>query len=244
MGALGKNNPLPFQIGGGPSKAKRIHKAMRDCVGVGGSSPDGSIRDAWFFAKARGLAAGLSDMRAANQAWPDIATDHLPVYEELLGRYPAPNESDQSRRNALTVLWTSTNSAITSEIDAALDEIDSDFVVKDVLRERTIITQNGRGFQDELPADPDASGPPFNIGKHTEWPNYSTEFKCYVELAKTGSTTAKILRDIEAAKQVLRDRLPSWVDFVIFMDEGFILDDDQLDVGAFGTLAAGTIVPP
>lgn len=244
MPALGKGNPIPFQIGGGPSSTERAHKAIKDSVGIGGSSPDGTIRDAWFLSRARGLAAAFADGRAAYQSWPDTATDHLPVFEEILGRFPAPGESDQSRRNALTTLWTAINSAVRSEIDAALDLIDSDFVVKDVLRDRTIITQNGRAFEDETPADPDASGPPFVFAKQTDWPNYSTEMKCYVELAKTGSTTTKILRDIEAAKQVLRDRLPSWVDFVIFMDEGFILDDDQLDVGAFGTLAAGTIVPP
>jgi hypothetical protein len=244
MPELGKRNPIPFRIGGGPSKTEQVYDALKQSVGTGGASPEGTIRDAWYLAKARGLAASNSDERAINQGFPDLATNALPVYEEILGTPPAPDDSEQTRRDNNTRLWTLLNVATTSDLESALQEIDSRITIGDIDRDITTVTQLGRAFQDETPSDPDASGPPFNIGKQTDWPNYSDEMRCNVNMGIPGAPTAVTTKNIESVKVVLRDRLPSWVDFSIFVSIGFFLDVDVLDLGAFGNYATGTIYPP
>jgi hypothetical protein len=244
MAELGNRNPIPFKIGGGPSKTQQALGALNQSVGKGGASPDGTIRAAWYLAKARGLSASYADERAINQTFPDLATDALPVYEEILDTPPAPDASEQKRRDDNTRLWTLSNVATTSDLEDALQEIDSNITIEDIDRDYTTVTQLGRAFQDEIPTDPDASGPPFNIGKQTDWPNYSNEMVCYTNLNLSGVPTAVNLKNIEEAKAVLNDRLPSWVDFVTFSGIGFFLDVDLLDLGAFGDYPAGTTWPP
>lgn len=237
MPALGKGNPIPFKIGGGPSNTEQANTVLKQSVGIGGTSPDGTIRAEWFLAKARGLAASMSDERALNQSFPDLATDFLPVYEEILGTPPAPDDSDQDRRNQNTTLWTLSNTSVTDDLETALQEISENTSIENISRTVTTVTQIGRAFQDETPGDPDASGPPFNIGKQTEWPNYSNEMRCYVNYGVSGTPTALDFKKVEESKNILRDRLPAWVDFQVAQNStgsaGFLLDIDLLDLGAF-----------
>lgn len=244
MPALGSGNPIPFKIGGGPSDTEIANKSIIKAVGVGGSSPDGTIRAQWFLARARGLAAIYADNRALNQYFPDTSNDFLQVFEEILGTFASPDDSEQDRRDKVTLLWTLIYSSVTEDLEAALQEVNENISIVEVDRDETTITQLGRAFQDINPADPDASGPPFNIGKQTNFPNYSTEFICYVNYGVAGTPTATDFRNIEDAKAILRDRLPSWVGFEIFKGIGFFLDIDLLDLGVFGNYPAGTIYPP
>lgn len=244
MPAIGKGNPLPLKIGGGPSSTEQANTVIKQAVGIGGASPDGTIRAEWFLARARGLASSIADERAINQAFPDTTIDHLPVYEEILDTPPAPEDSDQTRRDNNTRKWTSTASAVTADLESELHYIDENFDIVNINRDYTTVTQLGRAFQDENPSDPDASGPPFNIGKQTDYPNYSNEFVCNVNYAVTGAPTANDLKKMEEARAVLRDRLPSWIEFEVFKGLGFFLDIDLLDLGAFGDYPAGTIYPP
>lgn len=236
MPALGKGNPIPFKLGGGPSNTEQANTAIKDIVGIGGSSPDGTIRAEWFLAKARGLAAVMADERALNQGFPDLATDALLVYEEILSRPAAPDESDQERRDLNTALWTSTAPSIEDELTTSLQAIDENFVILYIPVNNTITTQNGRGFQDWDPTSPKASGPPFNIGDQSEYPNYSTDYRVYVQYNVTGTLTTQQFQNLTDAKNLLRDRLPSWIDFTIFKEIGFILDIDLLDLTSFGNI--------
>ena len=244
MGALGKGNPIPYKLGGGPSNTEQAYSALKQAAGIGGVSPEGTIRAEWLLAKSRGLAAIMADERAVNQMFPDTATDFLPVYEEILDAPPSPNLSDQTRREEATRLWVLSNTSVNADLEDALQDVDENFTVESIDRQYTTITQNGRVFQDYNPVDPDASGPPFNIGKQTDYPNYSTEFKCYINYGVSGTPTAQDYRKMEDAKGVLRDRLPAWISFEIFKGIGFFLDIDLLDLGVFGNYPAGTIYPP
>lgn len=236
MPGIGGGNPVPHKIGGGPSDAVQAYDALKAAVGVGGSGADGSLEAEWRMARARGLAASMADERAAMQAWPDTATDHIPVYEELLAEYAAPGESEQDRRVAITDGWTSVVSAASPALEAKLKEIDSRFVLVATSRDNARTTAHGRGFEDFSPSDPSACGPAFGGGrKSTLIPNYSSDFVCLVNLPFSGPPSLGDLNAIERAKALLADSLPSWIDFQISSNlAGFVLDVDVLDLGAFG----------
>jgi hypothetical protein len=235
--SVGGGNPLPFEVGGGPTTAEQAHKFLKSAVGVGGSSPDDeSIEAQWRFARARGVVAAFADERAVSQAFPDRATDYIPVYEDILA-LSSGGLSDEDRRLLILDRWIAGLSAVTDELETELQEIDPLFSIVEIDRDDVAVTEPGRGFEDWNPASGDAAGPAFGGGRSsTEWPNFSRDFICYVEYALgSGPITAENERRIERAKTVLNNALPSWVSFSIYTtDVGFILDQDVLDITAFG----------
>lgn len=237
MPTIGRWNPLPFKIGGGPSDSEKFYNSLKSMVGVGGAAADETIEAEWRMAKARGLAAGSNEEKAAMQAWPDTATDHIDVYEAVLGLAVAPFESDERRRQRITLEWTKAVDAVSATIVAALQRIDSRFSAVMSDYETSTTTVHGRAFED-YDFSPDACGPAFDIGtKSTMWPNYSGGFIFHVLFdAGAGSATVGELALIEQAKSVLNEMLPAWIDYTILTSySGFILDIDLLDLTGFGS---------
>lgn len=233
----GLGNPLSFALGGGPSPQEQVYDALFQAVGDGLRAPEGTIVEAWRRSKAYGIAATIQDDRAAVQAFPDLSTDYLPVYEELLKIVPSSGQTEQARRETVTARYTRTIDATYPKLEAQLEVADPLFEIIIPPYELTRATEMGvRAFQDWSPGSGSACGPAFGAGrKQTLFPNYSDNFVLYAFLnAGSGPTTPTNLRTMAAVKDGLNEALPAWVDFRVFTSIGFILDLDALDVTAFG----------
>jgi hypothetical protein len=254
VGAFGGGNPFPFQFGGSKTPTEQAYDLLKQAVGVGNSAaqedPDKSIIESWRFARARGLSSVMDVERAVSNAFPNIATDFIPVYEQILGLSFPVGTPDETKRKDLTTAYTRAIDATLPKLEADLKEIEPtvtlvviDYDPLDPLaaRDQTRDGQVGRYFEDWDPADPDASGPPFNLprgaglAKITSFPNFSDDFILKVEYPlPVGTLSAFNKRQITRMQDFLNDALPAWVGFTIFTkDAGFVLDQDLLDVTVF-----------
>lgn len=240
----GLGNPLSFGLGGERSPQELAYIAMRDAVGVGNSAPGeplDSIIEAWRMARARGLAASIDDDRAAIQIDPEFATDFIPVYENLLGRFFPLATDDQARRDELTTEYVRSLQAAFAPLQARLQLLNPGAVFEFLPRAQTRDTQFGRVFEDHDPLSVAASGPemlvdPPNSGpKVSSFPNFSSDF-----IVRVLSPPLIFLNFTEDDRRVIRQMitllnevLPSWIDFRIYISCGFILDIDLLDVTVF-----------
>ena len=254
MGAFGGGNPFAFEIGGEASKTEQAYDLLKQSVGIGNSAPgdpEDTIIESWRFARSRGLAAVINDDRAAQQNDPRFATDFIPVYEQLLLKWFPGGTPDETKRKELADLWTREIDSTLPKLEADLQQIeptvtleviDYDPLDPTAARDQTRDTQPGRFFEDWDPADPDASGPPFNLlagpgfATITNFPNYSDDFILRVKYPlPVGTLSAFNKRQIQRMQDFLNEALPAWVGFTIFTKEGgFILDQDLLDVTVFG----------
>lgn len=239
--ALG--SPLSFVLGGGPDPALAAYEALRSAVGIGGAAPGGpsdSIVEAFRYAKARGLAAVFDEERVVAQISPALATDLLLMYEQLLGKFFPLSVGDEQRRRELAEAWVKFESAVGASVLEALQALDSTITIADVDLEETREVQFGRAFEDWDPNSPQASGPAFSqvVGppKCTAYPNYSDEFHLFVSYPLgSGVMNPAGARVIKRIGEVLSEALPAWVDWNVYTSHtGFILDQDLLDVTAFG----------
>jgi hypothetical protein len=226
MGGWGRQNPWPIQWGGGESSFEQLWQALRKALGTRGPGPIGGIEDAWRESKVVGLLTATTAMeRAATQALPDRATDHLEVYENLLGL--PPEGPAQQRRSAAASAWTSKIDATIPALRSALQAIDAGLDIVTVIQGSAAIWQMGRSYADRT------SG----VGgtRNTQFPNFSQHFIVHViwlGLPMGLPDPAKRLR-VEA---LLNTALPSWVDWTIFNGAGFFLDgfnSSYLDLTAF-----------
>jgi hypothetical protein len=238
---IGGSNPIPRQVGGGKALVERIYWAMRAAVGEGNyaveTPPASTIEGAWRWARAQALASAQADERAVMQMYPDRATDMIEVYEEILGITAPSASSDEERRQEIVRRWVLAVTAVQEELEDELQLIDPLFSIIYSSYDASDTTEAGRAFEDYLPADPAASGPPFNGGRSsTDWPNYSADFIVIVLYdIGAGVLSAEQLRRVEQAKEVLNRALPAWVAFSIIVNPtgGFILDQSPLDFGTF-----------
>jgi hypothetical protein len=238
MARVGGGNPVPFEVGGGPSSSELACNAMKSAVGQGGSAADDTIEAAWRWARARGLRASFCDSRAAVCYFTDRTADAIETYEEILQIAASPDSSDEARRLIVVDKWIGTIDMSTAALEDRLQEIDSRFSILENDSATSTVTQHGRAFEDWDSNDPDACGPDFGVDKtSTSWPNYASDFNCEVLYALgEGPITTTIRRTLESARQLLIDSLPAWVEFTIVRTTtGFILDIDLLDLGGFGT---------
>lgn len=238
MAKVGGGNPIPFEIGGGPSSSETAYFSMRSAVGEGGSAAEGTIEAAWRWARARGLRTAFCEGRAAANYFPDRCTDAINVYETILQTAASPNQSDEERRSLIIDKWIGTADVSTFGVEALLQRIDSRFSVLDNDHELGTTTMFGRAFEDWDPSDSAACGPAFDGDvKSTEWPNYSSDFNFIVQFAiDAGTITSEAVQKLERAKTLLNDVLPAWIDYMITRTSiGFILDIDLLDLEGFGT---------
>jgi len=233
MGQLGRLNPLPLHVGGNPSPAEKVYRAMRAAVGMVSATeqaagPEGGIEDSWRLAKARVIARTAQlDELAALQALPDRATVHLEVYEALLQVPQA--ETTVERQAAITAVWTANLSALIPRIRAHLEEIGLD--VLNISHDQASVAHYGQHYADRT--DPGAYGQ----RSAAMMPNYSTHWVLHV--VWTGCPSGIPPADKRATvERYLNEVLPCWCDFVVLNGSGpFYFDgylDSRLDLTPFG----------
>jgi hypothetical protein len=244
---FGSTNPFPLKFGGGPSDWQKTHAALRTMVGPKNVGPEDGIEDSWRQARARGLAALASfDERAAMQAFPDNATDHLPVYEQILRLAPPADASDEERRRTYLALWTRLIDATIPSLESELQAIDSRFSIVDIstyIPTQNRVTQAGRTVEpySELAADP--NNPPFSpsFGRSgTQFPNYADSYRVHVQFGVPNGTypDAVMLDAMRRATDLLNERLPAWCAWNIFFEDGsnpgFFCDLSLLNLASLG----------
>jgi len=227
---IGGNNPLAFQVGGSPTRFERTLAALKNAVGKGGAAQsDTGIEAYWRRAKALGLTAVIMDGKAALQAFPNLATDLISMYEEILGTFPAPGQDDESRRLAATELWTRQASGVGPRLSERLEAMDPRFSIIDPPHGRVTTTQHGRTIEPM-----DGSEPTNIIGQiATGIPNFSHDFMFHLrlDLGLGVAPTQSELKTLDTAKNLLQSDLPAWVDFAISADDEFQIDVSLLDYG-------------
>lgn len=233
-------SPLSLALGGGPSPQDEVYDAMYQNVGNGIQAGPKTLVEKWRMARARGIAAFTEDARATAQAFPDISTDYLPVWEDILNIPLDPTASEAQRQETVLAEYTRTIDASFPKLDSALKSIDALMQILLIPHEYTRTTVPCRAFQDWDPSAPDASGPPFNLAATggsgadaTSFPNFSDEFILSVLFdVGVGALAVSNQRKLSDARDELNESLPAWVDFRLFTSCGFILDQDLLDVTA------------
>ena len=236
---MGLGEPLSLALGGGPSPQEEIYDAMFQNVGDGIQSSDDSLVEKWRNARARGIAVFTEDDRATAQAFPDISTDYLPVWEDILDIPPDPAASITERQATVLAAYTRIIDASFPKLQDALTTIDALMTILLVPHDLIRTTVPGRAFEDWDPTNSLASGPPFNLGtgsvgdNATGFPNFSDDFILFVlfDIGPGILSVANQLKFAEAQVQ-LNESLPAWVDFRLFTECGFILDQDPLDITA------------
>ena len=225
MGGWGRQNPWPLQWGGGESAFERLWMGLRAMLGPKGPGPIGGLEDAWRESEVAGI-VGVSTMaeRAELQGLPSKATDHLPVYERLLGLYE--ESSDEARRLAAATAWTTVLSCINPELAAKLVEIDAGISIVLLDPNKTATSQFGKAY----------SWVTGNI-VGSQYPNYSNDHILYIMWSgcPLGVPPQNKLAQVE---RLLNQVLPSWIDYCITNDTPlFYLDgfmDSRLDLTPFG----------
>lgn len=233
MAFLGGHNPLPELVGGGPNRIEKASAAMKSAVGIGGSAVDGTIEAEWRFARATGAATvASSDERAFWQTFPDTATDHIPLYEDLLNVSPPTGASDQDRRDEITTDYLFIPNTTNPGLLVDLIALDSRLSILNPAEAEVRIVQAGRFFQ---PFATTATDPIYNLGRtHTNFPNFSDRFVLYVffDIGSGSVPTVAENAIVTEVEELLLKTLPAWCSFRIIFDQtAFILDTSLLDLG-------------
>jgi hypothetical protein len=230
MGGFGWHNPMPCEIGGGPTDIELIWQALRDAVGKGGPGPEDSIEDLWRQARARVIAFSSCGMeRAALQVFPNIATDWLAYYEKLLGIFPPVGATETERREEAARRFAIELRSDGPSLLAALQEIEPDTELVAVDPDLTIVAQFGVAYN----ARPYTN--PFGSNNASDFPAFSTDEVVTVRVTLEPGETQIAPLTILRMEETLNELLPAWVDFAVTQVDstgtlGFWLD------GAFGSL--------
>jgi hypothetical protein len=231
---LGPENPLPMRVGGGPSPTWKAYQTIRQAVGEGGSAEnDRGIDGLWRRSRAKGLAAATSaKRRALLQAFPQLATDAIPYYERLCKIIPPLDATETQRRDAVVERYTRQPIRSHNELLAALQDIDPAFTIAAHNDAKEIVAFFGRAFDGHDPSSP-AVQPQFGIpGGCTQYPAFSTRQTVRVSYPITGAPTAEQKVRMDRARALLREALPTDVDFTIACDI-WRLGTTPLGIGAF-----------
>lgn len=215
--AVGGLNPLPLVIGGAASNAEKVHAALRSAMGGregGGTGKhfwEGSIEDAWRFAKARAIAYVLGlEEQAIEEFLPHHASYNVDQWEESLGLEPAASLNE--RRLQIAAKWT-------DEIDVIVSGLQADLRARFASTTLTLSTDSARdrcqGHYHKWLAD--RSGVlPFGPRSTSPAPGFSTAYRLRVYWPGTHDE-----REMQLMRDRLNDVLPSWWDYSIFEDLGF-----------------------
>lgn len=228
MSALGSFSPLAVALGSGTSHIEDIYRAMRASVGTSASPVDG-LDDLWRQARAVGIGAGqLALDRAAFQALPEAATDHLPVYERNLALASSPGQTEQDRRVRVTAAWTSQITSTARGVELDLQSVSANFSLVATDHDQTDSFQHGRIYPER--------GAEVTRGT-TQYPNYSTEFRVTAAYSVPAGETGIPGDELTDTRRVLNNVLSAWVDFVI-SQEGASGAGFYADGGPDGTSVA------
>ena len=120
---LGQFGRLPQPLGGGKPEAQRLYEAMRDNRGERYTRSDGGDENRALRCTARRLAVAASfQRRGALQAFPSLATDMLPEWEQRLGVTPDPLDTSGQRRSLLDGILAGNGAPDYDHIVAALSK--------------------------------------------------------------------------------------------------------------------------
>ncbi len=217
--SYGWGNSLPLEIGGSSTEIEAIYDALRSAVGIGGAGPVDGLEDLWRQSKAIGLAAATTSIeRAALQALPMYASDHLPVYEQLLGIVPGADETDAARVAAISTAWTNTLRADGEGLGLAIQAIDVRAGLDYLPNATGELVTFGKAFG---PRPDDGS---YGTSTQTDIPNWSTDFCQLVTYALDPGQTNIPTTILLTLRRVLTEVLPSWVDYQINNGYGFYMD--------------------
>jgi hypothetical protein len=236
VGGFGWDNPFPFELGGGPTDTEAIYLEMRKAIGEGAAGPADSAEDVWRQCKAATIAAAMAAIeRAALQALPLWATDHLEVYETLL-RIPRAATTFE-RQVACAVALTEQLGADIPSVRVDLKKISAKLDVDLVAYAQALTTVFGKMFAPRDGSIPYGSGVTAGL-LATGYPNCSTDFVLHVRYTLDVGETIPPADLLARARRYLCNVLPAWVDFAIYTGTGFYLDGGPdgtslLDLTAF-----------
>lgn len=229
-GGFGWHNPWPLELGGGETLDESIYEMLKRAVGEGGyAKNEEGIEGLWRAVRTQALASLASDAeRAILQAFPNVATDHIPVYEELFRITPRGDEPDEERRHAITAAYTRQIKPDHPSLVISLQNLDARFSIPDVPHATSLVVELGKAFQ------PAQGGPFFGGGRTcTLFPNYATEYivPVVLDLTATPTPSQAELIIVQQAKRFLNEVLASWMHYTFSFagTAGFILDDSELD---------------
>ena len=210
MADLGWANSLPLELGGQTSHIANVYAALRSAVGRGGTGADeNGLEATWRAAKASAIAASTDAYeRAVLQALPSHATEHIPVYERVLGIAPGGDQNEEDRRQVVVAAWVGQLAATMTSVETALQAISPQLSLDELPEDESVVAMFGRMF----PAYGDeADGVP-------QYPNYSSEFvlRAVYTLASGETTIPSLIR--LAVKRLLNAVLPAWVDWGLYQD--------------------------
>lgn len=254
---IGDLNPFPFQVGGGPSRVEAAYDTLRKMVGTNGySAEEDSIEAEWRKSKTMGIVSlGTFDERATNQAFPNVATDHIALFEQMLGIVTDDSKTDEERRDVIIPDYTGVPEVWFSRLQEQIQLVDPRAGVLLPAWKSRSTTMGGRAFGPFEPIagfeydavgsilNPEWTGPgdpdhaEFIARSFTRFPAISDANRAIV-LYDIGSGVAPsrdILTKTEIMKSMLNELLPAWVDFRIIYSVGFILDQSLLDATGFGS---------
>lgn len=221
---IGRDNPLPFRIGRGPTNYQKAYTFLKQAVGTGGSAKDEEgIEGLWRRSRARALALVRStEERAANQHYPDLATDFLDYYATRLLAIPDDGSPEVERRAEAVERYTETPHAQFPELEAQLQRIDPRLSIRHKPWAKGTTTVFGRAFEahEGVTGEPDFGG-----DGHSRFPNYASTFivTVFFDLGYQGRPNAADARIVQRVKERLRDILPSVFGFRILTKLGFTL---------------------
>lgn len=235
---IGDLNPVPYQPGGGPSRVFAVYDALRRMVGSNGYSADEDSAEAeWRKSKSIGLAMlGTFDERAANQYFPQSATDHIILFEDMLSIPTDETLSDEERRQVILPDYTGVPQTWWSALVEQLRRIDARASIINRLWENAGSTMVGRAFEPFSPAATEVYDTAGNRTA-TEFPAQSDQHRVVVryELGSGNAPNREVLRRTVSMQALLNEVLPAWMDFRIIYASTFTLDESLLDATAFGT---------
>jgi hypothetical protein len=233
---FGHQNPFPHELGGGSTLDESIYRALREAVGVGGSADDDAgAEGGWRWCRARMVASAETAFeRAILQAFPGSATDHIPVFERLLGISPPAASTDEARRNTIETQLVGRVTANLVGLRRQVREIDPRLQIQIVPFERSDIVYYGRAFLEHVPGAIEYGDGPFSPPSNaTQFPAYTTALRLVLLLDQGGTPPTDSEETImQRAARVLRAALPTPVDFSLSVSDGFLLDETPLDLNS------------
>jgi hypothetical protein len=235
--SIGGTNPIPFVLGDAVSPTEASYTSLKSMVGEHGYGSDTGIEGEWRLAKAVALGAlSTGDERAVLQAYPQEASDFVPVYEAQFGITTNELEGIEPRAKRIAEQYTTVPRTWGAELQAALTALDPRITLLHLPYEKVDITHHGRPFDtSNEPSRPFAQpGVDYTI---SAYPNVEGDTTVIVlfELDPGAMPTANNIETRTKIVSLLNTVLPSWCDFTILLDSTpFTLDFSRLDAAGFG----------
>ena len=235
---LANKNPLPFKVGGSPTRFEKAYAVIKRMVGRNGyADDDDEIEAQWRQAKAYALSMISSvDERAARQISPAYATDHIPLFEEMLGIPSDETLSDEQRRRRIVPDYVDVPEAWTEALTTQLKAIDplAEIITRTWATAST--TQIGKWYEEFTPI----AGKEYDdVGarKATAYPSISDMHQVIIkyDLGNGVKPNREQDRKTLLMQDTLNDTIPGWVNFSIIYATTFTLDSSLLDATGFGS---------